>query len=622
MRRRPRCLARLALGATCFALVVGAAPVPERTAPSRTLYDGWARTTGLVPVRDGVRLALTVYRPTRNGKPVATPLPVLFTFTPYLARRIEAGGEIVGALETSAHGARPFVDFTRYGYVVAIADVRGKGASFGVRAAYADEHEGEDGHDLIEYLAAQPWSNGAVGMFGCSYVGGTQWAAARTLPPHLRAIFVEAAQFDAYRNVRRGGITGQFNTRPQSTAEDLPTAPVDGDDGTLKTAALEQHDANGQMADIVAALPYRDDRLPASDIQYWPLASPYPKIDGIRRAHIAVYAWGNWMDELADQAMLGYQNSVGSGFAKLVMGPGGHCDIDTVASFRLHLDFFDHVLKHVDNGIDRTPPIAFKTIGLPEDQAWRSAERLPLAAGPATRFYLDTAGRLAERAPARPSSIRYRVRYDIDCLPPAFAHSKPSATDLAAVRAGGPPPPGLWPCVDPAAVKSWTTAPLAAARWLSGFSIVDLHLAASADTPLFGYLEDVAPGGDAVLFAHGRLLPSHRRPGTAPYRNFGLPWHSDVRADALPVERGEAMNMRFELSPTSRIIAAGHRLRFSIAGADTRQRNLAALRRDPAPVFTVATGGKAGSYLEIDLQPLDRLLAHPRATLPHRDTGA
>ena len=65
-------------------------------------------------------------------------------------------------------------DLALYGYVVAITDTRGKGASFGWRRAMQESTEARDAYDLTEWLARQPWSDGRVGMMACSYVGGTQ----------------------------------------------------------------------------------------------------------------------------------------------------------------------------------------------------------------------------------------------------------------------------------------------------------------------------------------------------------------------------------------------------------------------------------------------------------------
>jgi putative CocE/NonD family hydrolase len=576
-------------------------------------FDSYVRTSQLVPVRDGVRLAVTIYRPAVGGVPTSEPLPVLFSFTPYLSRRIDEHGVVTGVVERGRGPTRPFVELTRYGYVVAVADVRGKGSSFGVRAAYADRLEGEDGHDLVEWLAAQPWSDGKVGMFGCSYVGGTQWATARNLPPHLKAIFPQAAQFDSYRNVRRGGISGQFNTRPQDIDEDFPTAPVDEDaDGSLKRAALEQHKRNGEMLDLVTKLEFRDDRTD-EDVQYWPLSSPYRQSEKMRAAGISVYSWGTWMDEPADQSLISYENMRGGkGLNKLLMGPGGHCDIDTIDSFAEHLRFFDHTLKGIDNGIDREPPIAFKTIGLPEAEAWRFSDGFPFSTK-TQRLYFTSQGKLSTKPESRTRTTRYEVTYGVGCEPPKWAMPGFGREEPVQVGEHTLPPPGYWACVNPAVAKSWSTDPFPSDVWLSGFSILNLTFSSTRpENFVFAYLEDVAPSGEATLIAHGRLHSSHRHLGEAPYRNFGLPWASNLRADARPLAPGETATLRFELSPTSRIIPAGHRLRVSFTGADQRQRNLAELAVDPPPVWDLTLGGASGSHWEVTLLPVQELLSTTR----------
>jgi hypothetical protein len=69
-------------------------------------------------------------------------------------------------------------------------DLRGRGSSFGTVYAGRMENEANrwDLYDVIEWLAAQPWSDGAIGMCGCSYVGKTQFLAASVMPPLLKAI--------------------------------------------------------------------------------------------------------------------------------------------------------------------------------------------------------------------------------------------------------------------------------------------------------------------------------------------------------------------------------------------------------------------------------------------------
>jgi putative CocE/NonD family hydrolase len=123
----------------------------------------------MVPMRDGVRLATDVYRLDDT-----TPAPVLLTRTPY-DKEHALGGTTIDIIRA-----------VQAGYVVVIQDVRRRYASEGTFNAHAQESH--DGADLIDWLAAQPWSSGVVGGFGASYLGCTQWLAAREQPAALRAL--------------------------------------------------------------------------------------------------------------------------------------------------------------------------------------------------------------------------------------------------------------------------------------------------------------------------------------------------------------------------------------------------------------------------------------------------
>ncbi|MEL0210027.1 MAG: CocE/NonD family hydrolase, partial [Novosphingobium sp.] len=123
------------------------------------------RTSIYVPVRDGTKLAVNIYRPANGKTAVAERLPVIFSFTPYRARFTEKDGKVVELALDDRLAMRSLI---RAGYVVATADIRGKGASFGHRRGFQDRTEAYDGYDLVEWLARQPFSSGKVGMIGCS----------------------------------------------------------------------------------------------------------------------------------------------------------------------------------------------------------------------------------------------------------------------------------------------------------------------------------------------------------------------------------------------------------------------------------------------------------------------
>jgi uncharacterized protein len=126
-----------------------------------------------IPLRDGVKLNASVYRP----KQIDQPLPVIFTLTPYTA---------------DTYYLRALY-FARNGYVFVLVDVRGRGNSEGVFEPM--RNEAHDGYDVVEWLARQSWSNGNVAMWGGSYAGFDQWATLKELPPHLKTIVPAAAAY-------------------------------------------------------------------------------------------------------------------------------------------------------------------------------------------------------------------------------------------------------------------------------------------------------------------------------------------------------------------------------------------------------------------------------------------
>lgn len=127
-----------------------------------------------IPMRDGVNLNATVYLPGNS----AGRHPAIVTITPYISDRYHPDAQY----------------FAQRGYVFVIVDTRGRGNSEG-RFAPMSQSDGIDGHDVVEWIAKQPWSNGKVAMRGGSYGGFNQWATARHQPVHLSTIVPIASAF-------------------------------------------------------------------------------------------------------------------------------------------------------------------------------------------------------------------------------------------------------------------------------------------------------------------------------------------------------------------------------------------------------------------------------------------
>ncbi len=192
--------------------------------PPITIYSPGAGTVVVrrdlpVVTRDGTVLRVNLHLPPGNG-----PFPVLLSAHPYRKdnvprKRLRGRGHRIplqfrmlrqtGPISISELTGWEAPDpawWTARGYAVLNADLRGAGTSGGVGSLLSDQ-EGQDVADLVEWAGAAPWSTGAVGLIGVSYLALSQWKAAAQHPPSLRAIVAWEGFTDAYRDlVRPGGI--------------------------------------------------------------------------------------------------------------------------------------------------------------------------------------------------------------------------------------------------------------------------------------------------------------------------------------------------------------------------------------------------------------------------------
>ncbi len=529
----------------------------------------WQRSSRYVAVRDGTRLALNLYRPLKDGQLVTAPQPVIFLFTPYRARYRRPDGSVAELDQVKRLGLERLF---AAGYVVAEADIRGKGASFGARRGFQDRTEAQDGHDLVQWLASQPFANGVVGMVGCSYLGGTTVHVASTRPPALKAIFTGATDLDKFAFVRAGGITAQFNTRPdEPLSDDLASLPMDEDgDGSLLRAAVAEHAANTPMAALWYGMPYRDSVSPLTGTAFWEEVGPYSYLEDLRASGIASYFWGNLRDEPTSQVIQAAANLD----SRLLIGPGSHCvpppDYDLGGEIQR---FFDFHLKGIDNGWQHEPRSTVWVEEAPTGQQWRRSDTLPGAASRPQVWYLgaEEGGTLQQQA-APAGSRQFSVDY-------AVGEGEYFAFWVESQAAHG---------------LTFTSPALTQPLTLEGYPQV--HLRVAADHPevhVFAYLEEIDAEGSVDVLATGRLAASYRATAEAPYDTLGLPWYPSRAADSQPLQPGEPVDLALALLPVSHIVQAGHRLRLTVTGADPRQRNLAELRQDPAPVITLLTGGDA-----------------------------
>jgi len=221
-------------------------------------FDSFQKISRFVSLSDNTQLAVDIFLPTEG--PEQAQFPVILEFTPYGRAVVYPGMSWLQRLGLwwYAHtGTRVFdrsMDnkvriMLSQGYAWVSADIRGTGASSGSYAQLMPQL-GKDGKELIDWIAAQSWSNGKVGMYGSSYLGWSQLATAAYKPDALKCIAPQVIFFDSYtEGAYKGGIKmtawlsefnhlmqslnyGRYNPeQPRYVAPILPVAPVVDEDG-------------------------------------------------------------------------------------------------------------------------------------------------------------------------------------------------------------------------------------------------------------------------------------------------------------------------------------------------------------------------------------------------------
>jgi hypothetical protein len=585
--------------ALCLAALLGGAAVPAGTETrvsrfgeyrgySQPTYDGWKRSSFYIPARDGTRLAVDLFLPTREGRLAAEPLPVIWTAHRY-QRAVMEEGKVYTILDTFPW----LTELMRHGYVVAAVDVRGSGASFGTFGGMFNRRETEDSYDVTEWMGIQPWSNGKVGMYGRSYLAITQYLAAGKAPPHLAAIFPEVGMTDMYALLWNGGIyhanfITTWTTLVKKMDVDEPALPVDGPEGeSLLKAAVAEHRGNRDMAEITARLPFRDSVDGKTGVHPYLDWSPVTYREEIEQSGVAIYHLAGWFDRYVRDQTLLYRNLENP--QRLTIGPWTHVEHDKLDFGAEHLRFYDRWLKGVRNGIEDEEPVHYYTMGAPEETAWRAARQWPLPEQKLTPYYFAADGRLTPEAPEKNKGRdTLTVDYSAGVWPaPRWSTEKDWPEDLSANDAKG---------------LSYTTPPLAAAIEVTGHPVVRIWLSADVpDADLFVYLEEVDAKGTSHYVTEGALRASNRAVADPGYDYLGMPWHRGFAADRASLPQNKPVELAFDLFPTSKIFAAGNRIRVTVTGAD--KANAITPEHKPAPRLTLHREDGRASQIVLPVIP-------------------
>ena len=509
---------------------------------SRPEYGTRTEKDIFVTMRDGVRLAADVYRPDGDGK-----FPALLSVSPYSKdvqklpvreyptdRDLGNGGIECGDTDY----------FVSRGYVHVIADARGTGVSEGGYRVFS-EKEQQDGYDLIEWIAAQPWCNGNVGMLGSSYFAMIQLLVAAQQPPHLKAICPVDSATDFYRHWGYHG--GMLNVSFVSTWWDGSLVVNNVGPSDLEAAQTESIRENLMNDPEIRAYPrlWKAARWPETnphlfDILAHPLNGPWykersasEKFDRIRVPTCLIGRWTSAYIHLpgsfsafahiqAPKKLMITTPESGVGFNR-----PWHENHDIV------LRWYDHWLKGNDTGVMKEAPIHLYIEGRNE---YRHENEWPLARTQWTKYHLGLQGGLKTGQPGW--------------------NEKPDRFTSNSLLMPGEKVPAL----------RYATAPLAQDLEITGPIALELHAAIDGpDTNWIVELTEVGTTGAETRVSIGWLRASHREIDAEQSKPW-QPVHPHTRSD--PVEPGKVIRYSIEIREISHVFRAGNRMQLVVKAQD------------------------------------------------------
>lgn len=561
---------------------LAAEPPPAAVSAPRGVQFQWRVP---IPMRDGTQLHATVYLP--DPHPART--PCLFTMTPYIAQSYHDRG----------------MYFASHGYPFLTVDVRGRGNSDGTFEPFLND--GDDGHDVVQWLAQQPWCNGKVSMWGGSYAGFNQWLTAARGPASLATIVPVASPYAGVDFPLGNGMGYTYAAQWLAfTAGRASQSMIFGDDAFWRAASLRWVESGRAFRDFDsvagvpspvfqkwAAHPYGDafwDTYNPTAAQYASIRMPVLTItgmyDGDQPGALRHYAEHLRNADAATRAqhylVIGPWDHAGTRtpqaeFGGMKFGPASLLDIP-----QLHLDWYAWTMQGGPKPAFLKDRVAYYVSGA---DAWRYANSLEAVTGETRTLYVDSSGPANDvyasgRLQAQPGKGR-PDSYVYDPNDTSFARLEASL----AVRDGTDQRLLL---ASSGRMLVYHSAPFAEPTEITGFFRFDAWLA--IDTPDTDFLVSV----DEVL-DDGRVIPLSATGMRARYR-------TGAKSPQLVTTRAPQKYEFRDFMFASRLVAKGSRLRLAVAPAASmyaqRNRN---------------SGGDVSAETSQDARPVTVSLYHDRS---------
>ena len=486
-----------------------------------------------ITMSDGVRLSARVWMPEDAGM---NPVPAVLEYIPYRKRD--------GTLPRDEM-MHPY--FAGHGYAAVRVDMRGNGDSEGLMTDEYTIQEQADACEVIEWLAAQPWCSGAVGMMGKSWGGFNCLQTAFLQPPALKAVVSVCSTTDRFaddihykggcllgENFGWGAVMLSYSSRPPD-----PVLKAD-----WREIWMQRLEAEPWLAPRWAEFQERSD--------YWKHGSI---CEDWAQNQVPIQIWGGWADNYMNTVAAIVKHIPGS---KGIVGPWVHQYPHTavpgpqVGFLDEALRWWDRWLKGVDNGADKDPDYRVWMLdsAAPDASAKHRAGRWvagglsegvtrqvwPLVEAPGVSHPRTPLGYLQTNESAWVIASPQHIGMDTgEFFPMGLNAEMPG--DQAADDA-------LSLCFDGAVLEDGLSL-LGAAR---------LSLRLSSDKPLgfvVARLCDVGPDGSSVRIAHGMLNLCHR----------------DSMENPASMVPGQEVEVAFDIDQMAYRLAPGHRLRLALSNA-------------------------------------------------------
>ena len=505
-----------------------------------------------VSMRDGVELSTDIYLPVQEG-----PFPVLLLRTIY---------------DKSADNAVTWVpEFVSRGYVVVVQDCRGKYTSDGEWEAYV--HEAEDGYDCQEWIGAQSWCDGGIGMYGASYNGFTQSLTAPLRSKYLKAPVPTVSQQD---NFGHWYVNGALQLHVPTTCLILWARAI-GDDPDL----TDSHQITRRLPLLSIGEGVLDSQFIKDAIRhntfddFWKNYSMRYKYNEVETPALFVSGWYDNLVHETFKLFTGWTTQGKSSDArertKLLIGPWSHGNIGSSEPFgdigfgsAAKLDFakeqlrwYDSRLKNIKNGMDEEPPVHYFLMGANE---WRFADAWPLPVTNFVHYYLHSEGNansligdgslsIVRPSEEPPDNFTYDPNNPVPTVGGQIMASGEFGQMMNTVS--GP--------MDRSSVESrkdilvYTTGALVQDVEVTGPVTLRLNASSSCtDTDFTGTLVDVYPDGKAIIICEGLLRASFR----------------DSIEKPSPIEPYAIYQFSIDMWETSNLFKKGHKIRLEISSSN------------------------------------------------------